>query len=89
MEQMEFSELVPEEERGDSTQAESALDLVKERDCPVCGGSGVCSSCERGRAQAKEFEEANKREREGRKKKGRKNRWEKSHLNNYFKNKTP
>ena len=27
----------------------------RERDCPICGGSGPCRACERGRAVTKEF----------------------------------
>ena len=73
MEQMFFDDLASE---GEPTQLEPELveSEEKERDCPVCGGSGVCSSCDRGRAKAKEFEEANKREKERKKKERRKKR---------------
>lgn len=47
----------PEEEKDEKSSKEKPFVSEEdddERDCPSCGGSGSCSSCERGRAWAKE-----------------------------------
>jgi len=73
MEQMEFDDLGQENDLVISGSKSVEIE-DGERDCPVCGGSGVCYACERGRAVAKEFEEANKKEREKRRKERQKKR---------------
>lgn len=53
-----------EEPISEPVEAEEIAPIIPdgddERDCPVCGGSGPCSACERGRQQMAEWQKQKK-----------------------------
>jgi hypothetical protein len=58
------------EEKTEETPKERPIEIKEdERDCPVCGGSGPCYACDRGRAVAEEFKQQAKKAKESKPKK--------------------